>query len=623
MPDTSYLSIKEEINSLKATYPWLRNKADERVFSLLSIKSNFFKNPALNKSVDDINEMIVDGTKDGGVDALFLDPNSDTDDLVLVQSKFYETITQEDVKNALIKMALFYNDMKAGRFQTVRDEVARKFLTLSAEVGDESKILFVFYTSAPKPKIKQDKITKDVLNLIEGPANIEFRFFFGSDLVEEIKDAKSRRACVEKGKIIIDEPDNYLFYGDASDDFCAAIVNASAFCIKKLYIENGLPLLAKNLRYHVPGKAIDEAIKDTIKNDPESFWFKNNGITIICDHFEISGKQVKLENFSIVNGGQTTFNLSKSECLDEEHDFYLPCKIIKTHGETEDERNKFSLEIAKATNSQKAIKQIDLKANAPEQVRFAKAMRAVEIFYQTKRGENIPNQYKDPDKNTDLYEIGKLFLAGVFELPATSRNKPSKLFDDMFYGPIFNSNQSQIASLSRELLYMDNYFKNTFLPKFDESCANNPNKDELIQFAHNARTTCIAFAGLIGRYRQGIITVADLKKMIRTYVSGTYEEDLYDIFKNVGDAKTFFPSKIFDNKEEYDDILYNLFSGIIKAGRTCYAHARRDSSNGENLNISNYLKKDVNYYSILDSEWDSLNDTTITVVYQKIEEYLK
>lgn len=32
MSDTSYLSIKEEINSLKATYPWLRNKADERVF---------------------------------------------------------------------------------------------------------------------------------------------------------------------------------------------------------------------------------------------------------------------------------------------------------------------------------------------------------------------------------------------------------------------------------------------------------------------------------------------------------------------------------------------------------------------------------------------------------------
>ena len=166
MLDKSYLMIKEEIDSLKTTYPSLRNKADERVFSLLCIKANFFKNPALDKNVDDIDEMIVDGARDGGVDALFLDPNSDADDLVLVQSKFYEAITQEEIKNALIKMALFYNDMKAGHFQNVREEVARKFLTLSAEVGDESKILLVFYTSASKPKIKLDKMTKDVLNLI-------------------------------------------------------------------------------------------------------------------------------------------------------------------------------------------------------------------------------------------------------------------------------------------------------------------------------------------------------------------------------------------------------------------------------------------------------------------------
>lgn len=91
-------------------------------------------------------------------------------------------------------------------------------------------------------------------------------------------------------------------------------------------------------------------------------------MTIICDDFEISGREVKLKNFSIVNGGQTTTLLHKSREINREHDFYLPCKIIRTVGETEDDKNRFSLEIAKATNSQKAIKQIDLKANAPEQV---------------------------------------------------------------------------------------------------------------------------------------------------------------------------------------------------------------------------------------------------------------
>ena len=58
--------------------------------------------------------------------------------------------------------------------------------------------------------------------------------------------------------------------------------------------------------------------------------------------------------------------------------------------ENEDEKNAFSLEIAKATNTQKPIKQVDLKANSPEQVRFAQAMREVGVFYQTKRGETVP-----------------------------------------------------------------------------------------------------------------------------------------------------------------------------------------------------------------------------------------
>ena len=38
-----------------------------------------------------------------------------------------------------------------------------------------------------------------------------------------------------------------------------------------------------------------------------SFWLKNNGITIVCGDFEIDGREVKLRDFSIINGGQTTY----------------------------------------------------------------------------------------------------------------------------------------------------------------------------------------------------------------------------------------------------------------------------------------------------------------------------
>ena len=93
----------------------------------------------------------------------------------------------------------------------------------------------------------------------------------------------------------------------------------------------------------------------------------------------------------------------------------------------------------------KAIKPVDLKANSPEQVRFVQAMREAGIFYQTKRGEAVPRAYRMPYLNSDLVEIGKLCLAGIFQAPCLSRAKPSSLYQEKYYEPIFNGNQSQIA----------------------------------------------------------------------------------------------------------------------------------------------------------------------------------
>lgn len=327
----------------------------------------------------------------------------------------------------MIKMALFYKDMIRGQYEQVNSTVQRRFLTLESDIGDESKIHFVFYTSALQSGIRRDRIEKKFREQFAGISNIEVSVLFADDVIDEIKESESRRPTVESAKIRIDEKDNYLLYGDG-----AAIVNVSAYSIKQLYAQHNTNLLARNLRYHVAGRDIDNAIKETISNDPDSFWLKNNGITIICDDFKIDGKEVKLKNFSIVNGGQTTFMLHKSIGINRENDLYLPCKIIKIIGNTEDEKNSFTLSIAKATNSQKAIKAVDLKANSPEQVRFAREMRNAGIFYQTKRGEKVPPEFKEPYLNTDLVEIGKLCLAGIFQVPCQSRAHPSDLYKDKY-----------------------------------------------------------------------------------------------------------------------------------------------------------------------------------------------
>lgn len=605
--NNSYEKIQSKIHAMKTAYPSLRTKSDDYVFSALCIKSHLYKNPALVLYESDFDEMIVDGQYDGGVDVLVTDPNSDGADMVIAQSKYYSSISTDDVMNAMSKMASFYKDMSQGRYEQVNAKVQRRFLTLNAELGEESKIHFVFYTSAPQSGINRARMEKKFREQFTDSSRFEVSFFFAKDVEEEIDESESRRPTVDQGKIKIDETDNYLLYGDS-----AAIVNVSAFSIKALYAQHNIQLLARNLRYHIAGRDIDRGIEDTIQNSPESFWLKNNGITIVCSDFKIDGKEVKLRDFSIINGGQTTYMLHKSRHIDETHDLFLPCKIIKTEGETDDEKNAFSLAIAKATNTQKPIKPVDLKANSPEQIRFSQAMRDVGIFYQTKRGETVPRAYKEAFLNSSLLEIGKLGLAAIYQIPCASRSKPSSLYLPQYYDKIFNGNQQQVAKLSKELLYIDYYFRNFFQKKFDRDNATMPNANDRISFAHNARTICIAFVAFASRYYQGNIQDQHLSTIFAAARSDNATDSrLYDIFSNIDGISYFAPLQVFNQKDQYDALLDQLFTVIINAGITSFSMASRYDTT---LTATNFLKKDKNYYAILDDHWPTIRSEIIRIL---------
>ena len=541
-----------------------------------------------------------DGGFDGGADILLSDPNSEGSDLVIGQSKFYKNITQEEVLNAVLKMVRFYNDMRDGNYEQFNARLQNRFITLYSEVGEESKIRFIFYTSAPQKKINKERIEAVFRKQFTDSDAVELSILFGSDVADEIEEFESRKAIIEHGKIRIDEAGNFLLYGDD-----AAIVNVSAFSIKQLYAEHNIALLSRNLRYHIKGGNIDREISKTINETPELFWLKNNGITIICDSFDIDGNVVKLRNFSIVNGGQTTYQLHRNRNINETNDLYLPCKIIKTVGESEEDKNAFSLSIAKAANDQKPIKPADLKANAPEQIRFARAMRDVGIFYQTKRGEIIPAKFQAAHLHTKLLDVGKLCLAAVFQEPCKSRSKPSATYAEKYYTPIFKENSTQVAAICQELLYMDNYFKETFQRKFDRDNEDDPNANTRISFAHNARTICIAFAALAARHHQNNINNSDLKTIFAAgqSQSDSTAEALYKACRDLGSIQSLFPANLKANKDLYDATLDKLFEAIIDAGVITFSIERRHDPA---VAPSNFLKNDKNYYSILADNWSTL-----------------
>lgn len=452
-----------------------------------------------------------------------------------------------------------------------------------------------------------NKLIKDYFPDTE---NIDLIVQFADDIVESIKELESRRPTVESGKLKIDEAGNCLYYGDD-----AVIVNISAFSLKSLYAQYNNNVLSKNLRYHVPGGGIDKAIEDTIRDYPEDFWFKNNGITIICSSFRLDGKEVKLKDFSIINGGQTTYMIHKSKNVSEELNFYLPCKIIKTIGDTEDDKSNFILEIAKATNSQKAIKKVDLKANSPEQVRFAQAMRQAGVFYQTKRGESVPKEYKEAYKNSDLSEVGKLCLSAIFQMPGASRNKPSTLYEPPYYEFIFDGDQKKISNIVKELLYIDNYWKKEFKAQYEKETRSSPNYTDMLPFANNSRTICIAFVMLASRYYRGNLDANDINTIYNGKKSDSAKNEYNEVCEKLEGVDSVLPKGTFDDKNTYDQILHDLFLTIINFG---YANYNNSLGKEDGINATNYLKKDESYYNILKSNWYMI-DREISFAFSKMK----
>lgn len=169
---------------------------------------------------------------------------------------FFRNRPDSYIFSALCVKSNFYKDMTSGNFEGVNKKVQQRFLTLEAETGEESKIIFVFYTSAQQGKINTDRLENKFKEQFSDPSNIEVRILFASDIVSEIREAEARRPTVESGRLNTDRAGNILKYGDD-----AVIANISALSLKRLYAMHGTNLLARNLRYHIKsGREIDRAI---------------------------------------------------------------------------------------------------------------------------------------------------------------------------------------------------------------------------------------------------------------------------------------------------------------------------------------------------------------------------
>jgi AIPR protein len=167
-----------------------------------------------------------------------------------------------------------------------------------------------------------------------------------------------------------------------------------------LFNQYGFKLFFENIRNPLIASEYNTQIEETLKTEPTSFWYFNNGITAITTSFpnrvHATAEQIEITGLQIINGAQTVYSIYKAykEAKNGERaainnalvQFRLVVSVNKF----------FNLDITRYTNQQNPTEVYDFWANDPVQVRLQNESLTTDVWYQVRRGEfrQVPPKVK-------------------------------------------------------------------------------------------------------------------------------------------------------------------------------------------------------------------------------------
>ena len=518
------------------------------------------------------NQNITDGARDGGIDFVYFD--DDNGKVIIGQNKYSENCDVNsvcaEIEKIISTIKAIYNGATTEFSRDMKKKVLNVLDRLTEENEGNIEVIFSSLSNFDQNKVRDRIRDKNIFS--------DLIFYDVSDIEKVIEDLQKELNVVSEFSFEIDKSKNVLNY--RSDKYEGSVFNISAVSLKNAFDRfETSGLFNLNIRRYVKAKNVDDAIKSTILHEKDDFWFKNNGLTIACQDYIFDGNTVKMYNFSIVNGGQTTTLISKN-LKDNSKDFYVLCKIVKSTEELDNkETMRFYNEIAETTNSQKPIQPRDLKSNSPEMIALQKLLLERDYFLEIKRGISAPKKYKDKKLKND--DLAQLYYSFVIQKPGTARSNKRSLFsNNSHYNRIFyqqyGKNPHKIDFLV-DVIQLNKRVDET-IKKFEDGYSKNALSVEEMNVLSNAKLCIIALIGFIYR-------VVNQDFDVRTQ---NVEHDL-DQFQYGYSISTYHGDDI---DEKIEDLLYDLIVHINDLYESEYEKQRVTS-------ISNFLKTDKMYQQVI------------------------
>lgn len=405
---------------------------------------------------DEIDEFIVEGPGDLGADAIYFDINDE-------ERRFKLYVIQTKYNKSNCERGSFSRNLP----QEVLDKFKNVFdFFASNQVNDVNRELLSKkdeYDSLIDDGFILDQILFISANLGIGPTKNAMTIFerwleqnpFRDKIVYQHLGLKEIYIKINEMETpaISDEIQLYGRYFEFSTpDIKGLVSSISGNELVRLYDNFKEKLFQFGLRYYLGENKINKKIIQSASN-PESrdkFWFLNNGITVICEDYEKvspvnENLKIKLSNFQIVNGTQTT------RCVYEAYkrtgnvdEIKILIKILKANEELAEK-------ITESTNSQNPINSRDLRANDEIQRLLDRSLLDRGYYFQRKRNQYID---KPRDRVIDNLLFAQVYYSFYLEKPHEARNKKSKLFgDDIVYNQIFASDLEPEKVIFLHLLY--------------------------------------------------------------------------------------------------------------------------------------------------------------------------
>lgn len=371
----------------------------------------------------------IDGSDDFEIDGYFI-PQSD-DDLVvhLFQSKHRSPGTSMGPA----ELAAFLNapnrifnptEVAASKNEETKALHDQIVSMLSAH-GVQCSINLVWVTSGrltPKARTHAEERSKFTVpaiirgNPIEVPVTLEY---WDLDRLYELHSTLQASDEVSTCDFTFQLPAGSFHQTVASADYRTLSMTVPASQIIAVFARHRYQVFRLNPRGPL-GNKVNRSIKRTLldETDRRRFHVLNNGITAICDSWRLSGEDLLVQNFQIINGCQTTVTLWDARAaIENDSSVLVTVKLTECP-------EQFAPKIAETANSQTALRAEDFTSNELVQLNLQREFKAMTPpwFYQIKRGEwskmlggqSEKEVYRDPGggyRQLNLKDVAQAIVA--------------------------------------------------------------------------------------------------------------------------------------------------------------------------------------------------------------------